>query len=175
MRLAFLRAFLILLLATPLAACNTVQNDIDGASFAALTDHSQHASPAAAPVGERNASKKAKAGRHKDAGRYFVEFRSRYALSYGHTFLVHGRLNEKGEIGELTEKNVSGFHPAGLGSELWMVGHVVPVPAETGPSDGDLEEEYVSARFRVYLSEAEYNRFYAHLQEFVPSLFTNTR
>jgi hypothetical protein len=78
---------------------------------------------------------------------------------------VHGRLNQKGEIGELTDKNVSGFHPAGQGSELWMVGHLVPVPAETGPSDGDLEEEYVSARFRVYLTEAEYNRFAAHLRE----------
>jgi hypothetical protein len=153
------RTLLIILTAAPLVACNTVQTEVDGGSFAALSNKAE----AAAPAGGRKAA--AKRGTHKDAGRYFVEFRSRYALSYGHTFLVHGRLNQKGEIGQLSEKNVSGFHPAGQGSELWMVGHVVPVPAETGPSDGDLEEEYVSARFRVYLTEAEYARFAAHLAE----------
>ena len=42
---------------------------------------------------------------------------------------------------------------------------MIPVPAETGPSDGDTEEEYVSARFRVYLSEAEYSHFLAKLKE----------
>lgn len=89
---------------------------------------------------------------------YFVEFRSRYALSYGHTFLVHGRLDAKGEIGALTAERVAGLHPAGAGPELWTAGHVVPVPSETGPSDGDLEEKYVSARFRVMLSESEYEK-----------------
>jgi hypothetical protein len=154
------RALLIFLTAAPLVACNTVQNEVDGGSFAALTNKAE---PASAQTGGRK--QVARKGVHPDAGKYFVEFRSRYALSYGHTFLVHGRLNQKGEIGELTDKNVSGFHPAGQGSELWTIGHLVPVPAETGPSDGDLEEEYVSARFRVYLTEAEYKRFYAHLME----------
>jgi hypothetical protein len=153
MRTALLRFFLLMFLAAPLAACNTVQSDADGASFAALSEGTKV--PAS-----RNAARR---GRHADAGRYFVEFRSRYALSYGHTFLVYGRLNDKGEVGELSDKNVAGFHPAGLGSELWMIGHAVPVPAETGPSDGDLEEEYVSARYRVYLSENEYARAAAHI------------
>ena len=160
MRRAILRAILIVSAAAALVACNTVQNEVDGSSFVALSNKTEEAAP---QTGGRKAA--ARKGAHKDAGKYFVEFRSRYALSYGHTFLVHGRLNQKGEIGELTAKNVAGFHPAGQGSELWMVGHLVPVPAETGPSDGDLEEEYVSARFRVYLTEAEYNRFYAHLRE----------
>ena len=153
MRTALLRSLLLVLLAAPLAACNTVQGDGDGASFAALSEGTKI--PAS-----RNAARR---GRHADAGRYFVEFRSRYALSYGHTFLVYGRLNDKGEVGELSDKNVAGFHPAGLGSELWMIGHAVPVPAETGPSDGDLEEEYVSARYRVYLSENQYARAAAHI------------
>ena len=156
---AVLRAVLIALTAAPLVACNTVQGELEGASFAALSNQTESAP---APARDRKASKKA--GPHKDAGRYFVEFRSRYALSYGHTFLVHGRLNEKGEVGELTDKNVAGFHPAGQGSELWMVGHLVPVPAETGPSDGDLEEEYVSARFRVYLTEDQYRKAAAHIR-----------
>src|SRR5919107_666399 len=102
------RAILILLTAAPLVACNTEE--------------------AAAQTGGRKAA--GKKGVHKDGGKYFVEFRSRYALSYGHTFLVHGRLNDKGEIGELSAKNVAGFHPMGDGPELWTVGHVVPVPAE---------------------------------------------
>lgn len=95
---------------------------------------------------------------------HFVEFRSRYALSYGHTFLVHGRFNSEGEIGALTADRVAGLHPAGAGPELWTAGHVVFVPSETGPSDGDLEEKYVSARFRVMLSEAEYKKVQAHIR-----------
>src|ERR687894_800084 len=110
------RAILIVLTALPLVACNTVQNDVEGGSFAALSNKAQQA------AGKKIAAKK---GVQKDAGKYFVEFRSRYALSYGHTFLVHGRLNQKGEIGELTDKNVAGFHPAGAGSELWTIGHLV--------------------------------------------------
>jgi hypothetical protein len=31
----------------------------------------------------------------------------------------------------------------------WSVGHVVPVPAETGPSDGDFEDTFVMVRYRV--------------------------
>jgi len=100
----------------------------------------------------------------KAGGQYFVEFRSRYALSYGHTFVVHGRLNAKGEVAQLTPEFVAGLHPRGEGPQLWTVGHVMPVPSETGPSDGDLEEEYVSARFRVLLSEAEYRTIAAHIR-----------
>ena len=94
----------------------------------------------------------------KAGGQYFIEFRSRYALSYGHTFVVHGRLNARGEIGPVAANMVAGLHPAGEGPELWSVGHVVAVPSETGPSDGDLEEKYVSARFRINLTETEYNK-----------------
>lgn len=98
------------------------------------------------------------------AGAYFVEFRSRYALSYGHTFLVHGRLNARGEVGQVTADQVAGLHPAGDGPEMWSLGHIVPVPAETGPSDGDMEDEYISARFRVVLSEEQYRRVAAHIR-----------
>lgn len=150
---------LIALAAVPLAACNTVQAGLENGSYATLSERTEQ--PAPQPGGRKAAQKK---GSHKDAGQYFVEFRSRYALSYGHTFLVHGRLNAKGEVGELSAKNVAGFHPAGDGPELWTVGHVMPVPAETGPSDGDLEEEYVSARYRVLLSEPEYRRLAAYIK-----------
>ena len=48
-----------------------------------------------------------------------------------------------------------------------MVGHYVPVPAETGWTDGDLEDQYISARYRVYINKAQYDRvmvFVRHLQ-----------
>lgn len=96
------------------------------------------------------------------AGRYFVEFRSRFALSYGHTFAVHGRLNTRGRI---ASSEVAGLHPAGDDPTPWMIGHIIPVPSETGPSDGDLDEKYVSARYRVILSEPEYRRVAAYIKQ----------
>ena len=94
-------------------------------------------------------------------GRHYIEFRSRHALSYGHTFVMFGRLNARGEI---ATKEVAGLHPKGDGPELFTLGHAVFVPAETGPSDGDLEDEYMSARYRIELTEAEYNRVLAHIR-----------
>src|SRR6187200_855064 len=34
----------------------------------------------------------------KKDDQYFIEFRSRYALSYGHSYVVFGRVNEAGEM-----------------------------------------------------------------------------
>lgn len=143
------------LVGLPLAACNTVSS-LESGTYATLSGKPD---PAVAQSAKHAQGKVL----NKDAGRYFVEFRSRYALSYGHTFLVHGRLNRKGEIGELSARNVAGFHPVGDGPEFWTIGHVLPVPAETGPSDGDLEEEYVSARYRVLLSEEQYRKLAAYI------------
>jgi hypothetical protein len=102
------------------------------------------------------------------AKRYFIEFRSRAAASYGHTYVVHGRLNERGEI---AESQVAGLHPAGDREDCencsllpWLLGHIVPVPAETGASDGDLEEQYVTARWRILLAEAEYRKITADIK-----------
>lgn len=154
------RLMLPILALAPFLTWTPVQAQPDSAGYSALPSQAQSPAP-------RRKARKAvrRAPVAKDAGQYFVEFRSRYALSYGHTFLVHGRLNAKGEVGELTAKNVAGFHPAGAGPELWTVGHLIPVVAETGPSDGDLEEQYVSARFRVLLSEPEYRRVAAYIAQ----------
>jgi hypothetical protein len=104
-------------------------------------------------------------GSSKGAGQPFIEFRSRYALTYGHTFVVFGRLNARGQVGEIKPEMVAGLHPAGESSVPWTVGHVTPVPAETGWSDGDLEEEYVSNRFRLVLSEAEYAKLVPYIRQ----------
>jgi hypothetical protein len=83
---------------------------------------------------------------------YFVEFRARSALSYGHTFAVYGRVG--GKLG--SGVRVAGLHPFTDSSIPWMIGHLVPVPSETGASDGDTEDKYIVARYRVLLTEAEY-------------------
>lgn len=95
-------------------------------------------------------------------GAYFIEFRSRYALSYGHTFAAFGRLNSRGQI---ISREVAGLHPAGDSSVPWMIGHIVPVPSETGPSDGDLEDQYISNRYRVTMNEADYTKLVAKIRQ----------
>jgi hypothetical protein len=124
--------------------------------------------PTSAPAVKTNSKAKQTAagrkGTSKDAGQPFIEFRSRYALSYGHTFVVFGRLNARGEVGEIKPDMVAGLHPKGDTSTPWTVGHMIPVPADTGYSDGDLEEEYVSNRFRVTLSEEQYAKLVAHIR-----------
>ena len=90
---------------------------------------------------------------------YFIEFRARSALSYGHTFLVHGRTGQK-----IRAKDVIGLHPATESSVPWMIGHLIPVVSETGASDGDFEEAYVIARYRVGLTEAEYKKTLATMR-----------
>ncbi|MGE0035080.1 MAG: hypothetical protein AB7S93_05560 [Xanthobacteraceae bacterium] len=84
---------------------------------------------------------------------YFVEFRARSAYSYGHTFLVHGRVGQR-----ITKRDVIGLHPATESSVPWMIGHIIPVVSETGASDGDYEDKYIIARYRVLLTEAEYKK-----------------
>ena len=93
---------------------------------------------------------------------YFIEFRARSALSYGHTFAVHGRLNAQQEI---IESTVVGLHPRGDSPVPWMIGHVIPVPSETSASDGDTENEYITARFRLILNESEYKGLLAYIRE----------
>jgi hypothetical protein len=92
---------------------------------------------------------------------YYIEFRARSAQSYGHTFSIHGRLNG----GKIATKTVSGLHPATESPVPWMVGHLVMVPSETGASDGDTEDQYVTARFRVTLSQDEYKRVTAYIKD----------
>jgi hypothetical protein len=94
------------------------------------------------------------------SGQYYIEFRSRYAWDYGHTYVVHGR------VGEAPTKNsVAGLSPVGDDATAWVIGHYVPVPAETGWTDGDLEDKYISARYRVLMNKDQYDRAVAHIKE----------
>lgn len=100
---------------------------------------------------------------------YFVEFRARSAATYGHMYVLYGRLNSRGEI---ASSDIAGLHPAGDGNNCpncsvvsWMLGHLVFVPGETGASDGDLEEKYVTARYRVHVDAPTFRKVSAHIAQ----------
>ena len=94
------------------------------------------------------------------SGQYYIEFRSRFAWDYGHTYIVHGRVGETP-----TKDSVAGLSPVGDDATAWVIGHYVPVPAETGWTDGDLEDKYVTARYRVLVSKDEYDRDIAYIKD----------
>jgi hypothetical protein len=93
---------------------------------------------------------------------YFIEFRARAAYNYGHAFVVHGKVGEP-----ITKRSVVGLHPAGDSPVPWMIGHIVPVPSETGWSDGDVgyNDKYITAKYRVFLTEAEYRVLLAKMRQ----------
>ena len=102
---------------------------------------------------------------------YFVEFRARSAMSYGHTFAVFGELDQNGRVPTdasgvlipgMTE--ITGLHPASTSNVPYTIGHVLPVPSETGPSDGDSENAYMTARYRIDLTEAQYRDLVAFIR-----------
>lgn len=104
---------------------------------------------------------RASATRQAQQSGYFIEFRSRYALSYGHSYVVFGQLNK----GRMVNPEVAGLAPKSDDPSVYMLGHVTPVPASTGWTDGDLEEEYKSASWRVMLSEPEYRKVVAYIRQ----------
>ena len=96
-------------------------------------------------------------------GPYYVDFRARTAATYGHAFIWYGKTSEK-------QVEIAGLAPAG--DEIpYVLGHILFVPSETGASYGDLDEQYLTASYRVYLSEADAKRVFAyikHLKETSP-------
>jgi len=116
-----------------------------------------------------NARTAAPKAAHKLGKPYYIEFRARNAQSYGHTFSIFGRLNAQEKI---ITRQVAGLHPFTESAIPWMIGHLVLVPSETGASDGDTEDQYVIARFRVALSADEYKKvttFIKQLQDKSPT------
>jgi hypothetical protein len=94
------------------------------------------------------------------SGPYYIEFRSRFSWDYGHTYIVHGRVGDPP-----THASVAGLSPVGDDSTSWVIGHYVPVPAETGWTDGDLEDKYVTSRYRVLMSKEQYDRVMAYVRD----------
>src|SRR5499427_9713804 len=94
------------------------------------------------------------------SGQYYFEFRSRQAWDYGHTFVVFGRVGEPP-----SKKNVAGLSPKGDDPQMWLMGHYVPVPSDTGWTDGDLEDRYITSRYRVLVSKEQYDRTVAFIRQ----------
>ena len=94
------------------------------------------------------------------SGQYYFEFRSRQAWDYGHTFVVFGRVGEAP-----TKNNVAGLSPKGDDPQMWLMGHYVPVPSDTGWTDGDLEDRYITSRYRVLVSKEQYDRTVAFIRQ----------
>jgi len=96
-------------------------------------------------------------------GPYYVDFRARTAATYGHAFVWFGKTSDK-------KVEVAGLWPQG--DEVpYMLGHLMWVPSGTGATYGDLDVQYLTASYRVYLSEADAMKTFAyikHLQETNP-------
>jgi hypothetical protein len=92
---------------------------------------------------------------------YFVEFRARNAASWGHTFVLYGKL---GGGTSYASYKVAGLHPAG-DSTQYTIGIWMPVKAEVGASDGDIDEQFLAAKYCVPLSEAEYNKVVPYIRK----------
>src|SRR6266700_2020285 len=82
---------------------------------------------------------------------------SRTAASYGHAFVWYGRTDQR-------EVEVAGLHPASDSAIPYVIGHLLPVPAETGASYGDLDEQYLTAHYRVYLREPYAQKVFAYIK-----------
>src|SRR6202022_1006291 len=88
-------------------------------------------------------------------GPYYVDFRARTAASYGHAFVWYGKTSEK-------QVDIAGLAPAG-DTLPYLLGHIIFVPSETGASYGDLDEQYLTASYRVYLIQADANEAFVYI------------
>ncbi|QOZ08636.1 hypothetical protein XH96_14665 [Bradyrhizobium sp. CCBAU 51765] len=117
----------------------------------------KHAESMAAAPGARPTTSDVKPVRRAAVtGPYYVDFRARTAATYGHAFVWYGKTSEK-------QVEVAGLAPAG--DEIpYLLGHLIFVPSETGASYGDLDEQYLTASYRVYLNEADAKKVFAHIK-----------
>jgi hypothetical protein len=90
-------------------------------------------------------------------GPYYVDFRARTAASWGHAFVWFGKTSER-------EVEVAGLTPAG-DTVTYVLGHLTLVPSETGASYGDLDPQYLTANYRVYLNEPDAKRVFAYIKK----------
>ena len=98
-----------------------------------------------------------KAGSASAKGPYYVDFRARTAASWGHAFVWFGKTSERAV-------EVAGLTPAG-DNVPYVLGHLIWVPSETKASYGDLDPQYLTASYRVYLNEPDAKRVFAYIKK----------
>jgi hypothetical protein len=90
-------------------------------------------------------------------GPYYVDFRARTAASWGHAFVWYGKTSEQ-------KVDVAGLTPAG-DTLSYVLGYLTWVPSETGASYGDLDPQYLTASYRVYLNEPDAKKVFAYIKK----------
>ncbi len=139
--------------------------DPSAASYAVAAtsrgDESARPRAVAAAARQRQGGTSARAAAQREVA-YYIEFRSRAAASYGHTFASVGRL---GPGDRIKTSEIVGLHPATESVLPWMIGHVLPVLSETGASDGDTEEVYWTARYRIRMNKQRYDELMVQIRQ----------
>jgi hypothetical protein len=92
-----------------------------------------------------------------EKGPYYVDFRARTAASWGHAFVWYGKTSERAV-------EVAGLTPTG-DTLTYVIGYFTLVPSETGASYGDLDPQYLTANYRVYLNESDAKRVFAYIKD----------
>jgi hypothetical protein len=131
------------------ASANETAARTANAKVLASADTTGDTSPAARAATRKPVSTSAK-------GPYYVDFRARTAASWGHTFVWYGKTSERAV-------DVAGLTPAGDVAS-YMLGYLTWVPSETGASYGDLDPEYLTSHYKVYLNEADAKRVFAYIK-----------
>jgi hypothetical protein len=124
-----------------------IHKRIANANALVSTDGSPESKPAPASTASQGSSK----------GPYYVDFRARTAASWGHAFVWYGKTSER-------QVEVAGLTPVG-DTATYVLGHLTLVPSETGASYGDLDPQYLTAHYRVYLNEADAKKVFAYIKE----------
>jgi hypothetical protein len=135
---------LVSICAIPAASADDIKGTADANALA--SNESANQSKAAAPRSMRSAK-----------GPYYVDFRARTAASWGHAFVWYGKTSER-------KVEVAGLTPAG-DTTSYVLGYFTWVPSDTGASYGDLDPQYLTANYRVYLSEPDAKRVFAYIKK----------
>lgn len=85
------------------------------------------------------------------SGGYYIEFRAARIGTYGHSYVVYGRLNARGEPADF---HYTDRHPVG-NYGLMALGHVLPVPANT-KWDPEVLTLPISSTYRHRLTAVQY-------------------
>lgn len=89
----------------------------------------------------------------KPSTTYFVDFRSRPGYLFGHTFIVYGRLDDKGRP---IESHYAGSYPLD-GQRGLIIGSFIPVPSSVRGVKEDYKEHATNI-YRRRLSPAQFER-----------------
>jgi hypothetical protein len=140
-----------------LALAVLLQSEIQAAAAHELHKRTADANALVSTEAESKPSSIRRPGSGSAKGPYYVDFRARTAASWGHAFVWFGKTSERAV-------EVAGLTPAG-DTLPYVLGHLMWVPSETGASYGDLDPQYVTASYRVYLNEPDAKRVFAYIKK----------